>query len=171
MPVRIVTFNLENLGDSHEPKAAFERRLDRLRGHLLRLNADVLCLQEVNARRAPRRHRVLAALDRLFEGTPYSGSARVEMTRTDTGAPADRHNLVIVSRLPIVESRQIWNDIMPPLSYRPITGGSNASAIVNRFDRPFLYAALSLPDGRRLHIVNVHLRRSEERRVGKECRL
>jgi endonuclease/exonuclease/phosphatase family metal-dependent hydrolase len=80
------------------------------------------------------------------------------MTRADTGAPADRHNLVIVSRLPIFESRQIWNDIVPPLSYRPVTGDRNAAAIVNRFDRPFLYAALSVSNGRRLHIINVHLR-------------
>jgi endonuclease/exonuclease/phosphatase family metal-dependent hydrolase len=158
VPVRIATFNLESLGDSREPTVALGRRLDRLRTHLLRLDADVLCLQEVNARKAPRRHRVLAALDRLLDGTPYAGSARVEMTRMDTGAPADRHNLVIVSRLPIAESRQIWNDIVPPLSYRPVTGANDATPIINRFDRPFLYAALSLSDGRRLHIVNVHLR-------------
>ena len=158
MSIRIATFNLESFGDPHEETASFAARLGRLRDRIVRFDADVLCLQELDARRTADRHRTLAALDALLEGTPYSGASRVEMVRAETGAPADRHNLVILSRLPVIERRQILHEFVPPLAYLPVTAIGADNPLQNRFDRPFLYAALALPDGRRLHAINVHLR-------------
>ena len=42
--LRIATFNLENLGARED--APLEGRIEKLRPQLLRLDADVLCLQE-----------------------------------------------------------------------------------------------------------------------------
>ena len=65
--LRIATFNLESLDQS--PRLA--ARLACLRGKLTALDADILCLQEVNAQKpdggGPRR---LLVLDELLEGSP-----------------------------------------------------------------------------------------------------
>ncbi|MEQ8192966.1 MAG: endonuclease, partial [Rhodospirillales bacterium] len=73
MPVfRVGTFNLENLDDKPDLDPPLAERLGILRPQLLRLKADLLCLQEVNAQRgASGQPRTLAALDRLLAGTPY----------------------------------------------------------------------------------------------------
>src|SRR5690242_8333066 len=101
-PLRIATFNLESLDES--PRLA--ERIACLRRQLTALEADLLCLQEVNAQKpdggGPRR---LQALDALLAGSPYAGFRRVS-TATPDGDPADVHNLVILSRLPIRNSRQ-----------------------------------------------------------------
>ena len=49
--MRIATFNLEDFGSARKGGAAFEERAAVLRPQLERLKADVLCLQEVNARK------------------------------------------------------------------------------------------------------------------------
>ena len=48
--MRVATFNLENLD------LPIERRLTVLRSALQRLEADVLCLQEVNSQKVPAVH-------------------------------------------------------------------------------------------------------------------
>ena len=74
---RLATFNLENLDDGPNADPSFDARLGVLRPQLQRLRADILCLQEVNAHKpAPKARRVMAALDRLVEGTPYAEFAR-----------------------------------------------------------------------------------------------
>jgi endonuclease/exonuclease/phosphatase family metal-dependent hydrolase len=55
-----------------------EARAEVLRPALERLEADILCLQEVNGQHiAGQRHRTLAALDQLLAGTRYVSYARV----------------------------------------------------------------------------------------------
>lgn len=46
--LRVATFNLENLDDKAGKKPTLEERIAVMRPMLLRLDADVLCLQEVN---------------------------------------------------------------------------------------------------------------------------
>lgn len=150
--LRLATFNLENL-DEAPGQPPLDQRIAVLRPQLQRLDADVLCLQEVNAQHGPGGGpRQLLALDRLLEGTPYAGFARA------TTGVADVHNLVVLSRLPIVGSRALRHDLVAPPLYRPVTAEPAAEAAPVTWDRPLLHAELALAGGRRLHIVNLHLR-------------
>jgi len=95
--LRIATFNLESLDDDE-----LSARIAVLRPALVHLRADILCLQEVNGQRAARgRERRLAALSALIAETHYAGYQMIS-TLTIEAHSADRHNLVILSRLPIV---------------------------------------------------------------------
>ena len=157
---RLATFNLENLDCSAARRAVFERRLGVLRPLLNELAADVLCLQEINAQKAADHEgRRFLALDRLLAGGPYEGCHRATSARPGTSAPADVHNLVIASRCPIVEQRQLFHDIVAKWSWAPPAEGRSAPAPVEvAWDRPLLYARVTAPDGAPLHIINLHLR-------------
>ncbi len=160
MRFRLATFNLENLGAVDGPPLA--ERIRALRPQLLRLDADVLCLQEVHGQKPKgARRRRLLALDRLLEGTPYAAHARVASHATDRDgetAPADLHNLVVLSRLPILGHRQIRHELVSPPLYRAGTADPPpAAATPITFDRPFLHLVLDLA-GRPLHVLNLHLR-------------
>src|SRR5690606_6101349 len=106
-------YNVENFDDSGGEEA-FAARLAGLRPMLARIDADIVCLQEVDAQphaHAPRR---LRALERLLEGTPYAGYA-VACSEPETGhGPADRHNLVVLSRYEILSARSIRHALVPP---------------------------------------------------------
>lgn len=49
MPTRIATFNLENLDDGVNVSPALAERIQIMRPQLERINADILCLQEVHS--------------------------------------------------------------------------------------------------------------------------
>lgn len=153
--MRIATFNLENLDEGAE----LPRRLRVFRGQLERLEADILCLQEVNGQKpAAGGPRSLAVLDRLLEGTRYAGFARAATLSPD-GDPADVHNLVTLSRWPIAQSRQYRHELVAPPLFRPGTAEPPAAAAQPvEWDRPLLHAAVSLPEGRMLQVLNLHLR-------------
>lgn len=157
--LRIATFNLESL-DDRSRTIDFADRVAVLRPQLERLRADVLCLQEINAQSRPgTRRRELNGLERLIEGTEYAGYQRVCSNSRGGERPADRHNLVILSRLPVETHDQVWHDLVAPPLYRPATEEprpDNPSPV--EWDRPLLHAALRLEGGRLLHVVNVHLR-------------
>ncbi|MET4698211.1 endonuclease/exonuclease/phosphatase family metal-dependent hydrolase [Constrictibacter sp. MBR-5] len=157
--MRVATFNLENLDDPVDDPALLERRVAVLRPQLLRLAADVLCLQEVNAQpsghHGPRR---LAALDRLLEDTPYAGFHRATSEREPGGGPADVHNLVTLSRYPIVARRQVRHDLVSAPSYRLATAEPRAEQPqAVEWDRPLLLAELDV-EGTHVHVLNLHLR-------------
>ncbi|MGZ9035306.1 MAG: endonuclease/exonuclease/phosphatase family protein, partial [Rhodospirillales bacterium] len=165
MRLRIATFNVESLGEPRGGGASLEERVQVLRPQLVRLRADILCLQEVDAQHEGRgRHRRLAALEALIEGTPYAACTPITTTSRSKGGPRDKHNLVILSCLKIALHRQILHDYVSPPQFRRShdtvgeaeDGGEPDMAI--EWDRPFLYALVTLPDGRRLHLINVHLR-------------
>ena len=102
--MRIATFNLENLELPVAPRLAV------LRPALVRLDADIVCLQEVNADHvAGSKERQLAALDEVLAGTRYATYHRAHTTRGGAGA-ADVHNLVTLSRQPITGVRQVRHD-------------------------------------------------------------
>jgi endonuclease/exonuclease/phosphatase family metal-dependent hydrolase len=158
--MRIATFNVDSL--DHEPHAAvpLEERLPILRPQLERLRADVLCLQEVNGqhrtRHAPRE---LLALDRLLEGTRYEKYQRaVSVARSGAGV-ADVHNLVTLSRWPVVRSQSIRNSLVPPLMYRSLTAvPARTEAEEVAFERPILLTEIDAGDGRSVMVINVHFR-------------
>lgn len=68
---RLATFNLENLDDAPASVPRLAERIAELRPQILRLDADILFLQEVNGQPA-RGPRTLAALDALLDGTPLA---------------------------------------------------------------------------------------------------
>ena len=158
--MRIATFNLENLDDGPGLDPPLDARVAVLRPQLLRLEADVLCLQEINAQRqatgSPRR---LLALERLLESTPYANFHLVNSFRPGGKGLADKHNLAILSRWQVSSCRQIWHDLVPPARYSLVTGaqGKGGDDAI-RWDRPILHAILAPPSGPPLHLVNLHLR-------------
>ena len=156
---RLATFNLENLDDGPGADPPFDVRLGVLRPQLQRLRADILCLQEVNAHRpAPKAPRVMAALDRLLDGTPYADFTLVSTVGPTGEGPVDRHNLAILSRFPIESYAQIRHEFVSPPAYRIASGTSDGVSKPVEWDRPALHAVLRLPSGEALHVVNLHLR-------------
>lgn len=158
--MRIATFNLENLGATRASDRAMDERIGVLRPQLERLDADIVCVQEVNAPKdASNGRRSLAPLDELIASTRYADYQRAATRQADGDGPMDRHNLVVLSRWPIVESRQVAHDIVPALPWHLLTAPQDRHGDpVVRWDRPLLHAVVALPDGRRLHVLNLHLR-------------
>ncbi len=101
--LRIATFNLENLDDKPRQTPTLEERIAVMRPQLVRLNADILCLQEVNGQEKTGQPRRLLALERLVEGTPYVEYHTVSTMTADGTQVYDERNLVILSRYEIVE--------------------------------------------------------------------
>ncbi len=156
---RIATFNLENLDNETGQAPGLSARLAVLKPQLARLDADVICLQEVNAQAEGNHERSLRALDALLADTIYADYARV-VTQSDSGGkPRDVQNLVTLSRLPIRQSRQYLHEFVEPPSHRFVTADPPADQPEPvRWDRPILHASVALPDGQRLEVVNLHLR-------------
>lgn len=151
--MRIATFNVESLD------LPVEARLPVLRPAIERLEADILCLQEVNGQRVQgQRGRALTALDAVLVGTRYERYQRVATAAHDRDGVADVHNLVILSRYPIVAHRQVLHELVPPIPIEPITAEPLPSEPQRiRFERPILHATVETPLGP-LHVLNVHLR-------------
>ncbi|MBP2297347.1 endonuclease/exonuclease/phosphatase family protein [Azospirillum picis] len=153
---RIATFNLENLDDDADD-LPFEERIATLRPQLERLEADILCLQEVDAQHPVKSEpRILRALGRLLEGTRYQGW---HVTAGDAQSPADRHNPVIVSRWPVRSARLLRHDLVPPPRVRFATAAPPEEQETEvAWDRPVLHAEIELPGARTLHVFDLHLR-------------
>ncbi len=166
--LRIATFNTESLDQGPDLPVPLEERVRILRPQLIRLAADILCLQEVNGQRPPGGGpRRLLALEHLLADTPYADFHRAETTRVSGPAPkpgAARgsdavHNLVILSRYPLREVRELRHDLVAPPQARLTTARPPVAADVPvEWNRPVLSAAVELPDGRLLHVINLHLR-------------
>ena len=154
--MRLATFNIESLDVGPKAHIDLETRIAVLRPVLERLAADVLCLQEVNGQKVPgQKERQLLALDRLLEGTRYQGYARAIASPGRSGV-ADVHNVVTLSRFPIVSRREVLHDFVPVIAGLGIVRGGEPQDV--RFDRPLLLTEIGLPGGVSLYVVNAHLR-------------
>ena len=112
--MRIASFNLESLDLLSRSGVTIEERADVLRPQLERLRADVICLQEVNSQRAAHEeHRSLHALDLLLKGTPYEAFHRATTRGPGGSGVADVHNLVILSRHPVISHRALRHTNLP----------------------------------------------------------
>ena len=158
---RLATYNLENF-DDEVPEPLFAARVRALRPVLETLAADVLCLQEIDAQPRNRSPRTLRALRRLIDGTSYEGFHLVCSEPEPGHGPADRHNLVVLSRFPVLASRSIRHELVPPPAHGlPIATGSafgKPPPGAAGWDRPLQHVTLGLPVGKRLEVVNLHLR-------------
>lgn len=158
--MRIATFNLESLDLSPKAEVTLEARAEVLRPALERLEADILCLQEVNGQHvAGQRHRTLAALDQLLAGTRYVSYARVATSGRSGHGVADVHNLVILSRFPIRSHQEVKHQFVEAPRHRLFTASPRpADAEAIQFDRPLLLAEIELPSSEILAVINLHLR-------------
>lgn len=157
--LRIATFNLENLDDQPGQKPILDERIALMRPQLLRLNADILCLQEVNGQEAPGQPRRLLALEKLLTGTPYAGFHRVSTTTADGTQVYDERNLVILSRFEILEHHQYLHDFAQAPRYQKVTAKPTETAAREvTWERPLLHSRIKLDDTRVLDLVNVHLK-------------
>ncbi len=158
--LRLATFNLENLDWSPGADDWFAQRVSTLAPLLDRLDADILCLQEVAARKIHKHGpREPIALTRLLARTRYRDFRRVISQRPGGSSPADVHNLVILSRWPVGVVEQTHHDLVAPWEWRPPKDNNdNPPPIRITWDRPLLRASVTTPTGDLLHIVNLHLR-------------
>ncbi|WP_417687637.1 endonuclease/exonuclease/phosphatase family protein [Roseibium sp.] len=158
--MRLATFNLESFGDDRFQPEKLSRRLDVLRPRLTELDADILCLQEVNAQKPQgERFRDFAALDLLLEDTPYRDFHRAASLRADMAGPMDRHNLLVLSRFPI-DDVQVLHDarVTPPLWLPQTVELPDGQPYELGFDRPILQVRLNIGGDKPLHVLVVHLR-------------
>lgn len=158
--IRLATFNIESFGDDKFNADRLEPRIRVLRPKLLELEADILCLQEVNAQRqAGAGERMFLALDALLAGTPYETFHVTATTRPDAPSPGDRHNLVVLSRFPVLASKIHHEAAM----HVPLWQPDHASPALEApqplsFDRPVLELQLDIGWQAPLHLFSVHLR-------------
>jgi endonuclease/exonuclease/phosphatase family metal-dependent hydrolase len=156
--VRIATFNLENLDDKPGDTPTLSERIPILRPQLLRLRADILCLQEVNGQEQPGQPRTLAALQQLITGTPYE-NFNLETTLTQGGQPFDERNLVVLSRFPISGREQVLHDLAPRPAYRKVMAiPSEANASDVSWERPILHLTVDVGGNQALHVLNLHMK-------------
>ncbi|WP_293745587.1 endonuclease/exonuclease/phosphatase family protein [uncultured Paraglaciecola sp.] len=160
---KIATFNIENLDVSSSGYTpTLLERIPTLRGTLTRLDADILCLQEVHgqelaAHTANNPKRALSALETLISDTQYANYFIVH-TVTSDGEAYDKRNLVILSRWPISLSEQYKHHHLDKLAYRKATALPVEEAKDISWERPILYAQVQVPDMELVHVVNLHLK-------------
>ncbi|MGR8981514.1 MAG: endonuclease/exonuclease/phosphatase family protein [Gammaproteobacteria bacterium] len=157
--LRIATFNLENLDDKPGQKPTLDERIALMRPQFLRLNADILCLQEVNGQEAAGEPRRLLALVKLLADTPYSGYQQVSTMTESSMQVYDERNLVILSRFEITDYHQYLHDFALAPRYQKVTAKppeTEAKAV--SWERPILHAKIKLDDTWALDLINVHLK-------------
>lgn len=155
--LRIATFNLWNFDDRDGLRPSIDERIAVMRPQLVRINADVLCLQEVNGQRDHQSIR-LRALNRLLEGTPYAGFNRIA-THDEDGRIYDDRNLVILSRFEILDHQQYMHEYAPAPRYLKVTADPKESeAREVSWERPVLHAKMKLGGNTTLDVVNLHLK-------------
>jgi predicted extracellular nuclease len=157
--LRIATFNLENFDDKPGNKPTLEERIAIMRPQLLRLDADILCLQEVNGQEVAGQPRQLLALQKLLQGTPYSNFFQVSTKTADNKGVFDERNQVILSRFEIVKYEQFKHKYAPAPFYRSVTANPpETQAEEVSWERPILHAKIKLNDHQFLEVINVHLK-------------
>jgi exonuclease III len=159
MKLRIATFNLENLDDDPGESPTLQQRIEVLRPQLERLEADVLCFQEVHGQETAGQPRKLLALEKLLANSAYS-QFNIASTMTTNNEVYDKRNLVIVSRFPLSDVNQVKHeDIYEPL-YRKVTAEpKETEAKKITWERPIFYAkATTGGNGFTFHLINLHLK-------------
>jgi endonuclease/exonuclease/phosphatase family metal-dependent hydrolase len=157
--VRIATFNLENLDETPAgQRPTLAERVAVMRPQIVRLRADIACFQEVHGQERPGQPRALLALEELLAGTNLEKATLVS-TKPADDAVFNERNLVVATHLPVAGHRQLRNDLVAEPTYRRLTAVPPDTAPVSvGVERPVLHVELDLPDGGRLHVINVHFK-------------
>src|SRR5262249_32414712 len=132
------------------------------RPQLLRVDADILCLQEANGDPTEGGARDLVALKRLIASTPYE-TYNVFSTVDGTGQVFTERNLAILSRFPFVETQQFQHNFQhictpPPMHRKSTAIPPETEAKTVEWERPFLYAKIQVSGAFVFHVMNVHLK-------------
>lgn len=159
LKLRIATFNLENLDNEPSQKPTLQERITVMRPQLLRLNADILCLQEVHGQEESNKPRDLLALKELLQGTPYQDYYLQTTQTKEKQQVFDKRNLVVLSRFEIIEHQQYKHDFAPAPSYRQVTAQpASEKANLVSWERPILYTKIKISEAQVLHVINLHLK-------------
>ncbi|MTI43266.1 endonuclease/exonuclease/phosphatase family protein [Roseibium hamelinense] len=158
--MRVATYNMESFGDDRFDPDRLAPRLKALRPRLSELKADILCLQEVNAqKRQGAQAREFLALEALLSGTEYREYEIGHSTRPNAALPADRHNLMVLSRYPIVDQKVLFQTHLQVPVWRPAHADPYTEAPQPiTFDRPILQVEIDIGARNTLHVFVVHLR-------------
>jgi len=158
MKLRMATFNLENLDDVEGGSPSLQKRIEVLRPQIKRMNADIICFQEIHGQETEGRPRKLLALKKLLESTDYS-SFNIASTLTSNNEVYDKRNLVVVSRFPVSEIKQYRNDTIQPPLYRKITPTPpEEEPKTIKWERPILYTKINVKQDFEIHLINLHLK-------------
>ncbi|MEO6550731.1 MAG: endonuclease/exonuclease/phosphatase family protein [Ferruginibacter sp.] len=159
MPIRIATFNVENLDDKLDQNPPLVETIKFLRPQLIRLRADIICLQEIHGQETPGQPRDVKALKQVLENTLYA-NFNIACTKTTSNEVLDERNLVVLSRFPITDQRQFLNDIVPAPQYQTVTALPLSESTVKtiRWERPIFHVTLDIGTAKPLHIINLHFK-------------
>ena len=159
--MKIASFNVENLDVAEDDRnPSLDKRIPTLRGILNRLDADILCLQEVHGQEPadPAIERDLSALEEVLKETKYDGYNK-EYTKTRKGFPYDKRNLVVLTHYPIISMKQYNCDLIDNLEYRKVTAiPEEVAANKIKWERPILHVVIEHPIKGNIHIINIHLK-------------
>lgn len=157
--IRIATFNVENLDDKPGQTPKLDERIALMRPQLIRLNADILCLQEVHGQETTGQPRRLLALNKLLENTPYESYNQISTKTADGTQVYDERNLVVISRFEISEHSQYnQNHIKAPFYQKVTSVPAENEAKRVTWERPVLLVKVTLPNNKTLHVINLHLK-------------
>ena len=157
--IRIATFNLENFDDKPGKTPTLQDRIAIMKPQISRLNADILCLQEVNGQEIDGEPRQLLALDQLLAETQYEDYHLVCTKTAGNYQVYDERNLIILSRFDILSHGQYKNEYIQAPKYRKVTASpAEPEAKEVEWERPILIAEIKLPNNKVIHVVNLHLK-------------
>ena len=158
--MKLATFNIESYGGDRFDPSGLKPRVRALRPRIEELDADILCLQEVNAQKVKgASQRQFLALDLLLAGTAYETFHRASSERAPGKGPGDKHNLVILSRYPIPARESLFQLRANAPLWQPTTAdpGYDTPQHVT-FERPVLRSEIDVGGLKPLHLFVVHLR-------------
>ncbi len=156
--VRLATFNLENFGDETKKKPSLQERIAVMRPQLSRINADILCLQEVSSQENASGQRELSALKELIAGTQYEKYHLAHSARENSNELEKDRNLVVLSRFEIRFHEQIKHKYVKDLQYRSVTANPEEQTKPVDWERPLFHVKLDIGRDRLLHVIVVHLK-------------
>lgn len=176
--MRIATFNVENLDDAPVPDKrvdkdpTFEERIPVLRNQLLRLDADVLCLQEVHGQNIEGEPRQLRALKRVLEGTKYE-QFHIQSTLLANRRDVERYRNLVTLINPAyhfaeAKGREIINEFVLKPAHRFATGSRKDEVVDVGWNRPLLYSQIVLPNNTLIHVINAHFKSKNPTNVAGE---
>ena len=116
-------------------------------------------MQEVHGQETAGKPRRLLALNNLLENTPYAYYNQISTMTASEDQVYDVRNLVIISRFEVAEHSQYRHEHIPAPYYQKVMSvPAEDEAKRVTWERPILYAKISLPDNKTIHVINLHLK-------------